>query len=221
MRADDVAHATLVALLLVAIVAVACRARREGFDGVAAGGPTPPFRQNRFNPYDVMHERLGQIRGERNDGYGQPALYELPRGLDRYHRAGADLLPRDIERAERDMWFGATPEGASPGSFNTELTSEPATETFAVHTPSPALNYQEVVTDLAVDPRTRESHMKWVQEMEPWSGTAKSVDNLDMETTLNFQGLRRPQAVVQNNPMMLTEITTEDLAVNPKFNFRG
>jgi hypothetical protein len=48
-----------------------------------------------------------------------------------------------------------------------------------------------------------------------------AVDDLEMENYLHFTGLARPQAVVQNQPLQLTEIDTYDLAHNKKFNFTG
>ena len=59
--------------------------------------------------------------------------------------------------------------------------------------------------------------------MKPWSGAAMIVDNMDeaMEAGTDFIGLRRPQAIVQHNPLQLTERDTYTYASNPKFNFKG
>jgi hypothetical protein len=58
--------------------------------------------------------------------------------------------------------------------------------------------------------------------MTPFSGTPTMVDNLDeaLEASINFTGLRRPQAVSQYNPTFVTEIDSRILAGNCPFNFR-
>ena len=49
------------------------------------------------------------------------------------------------------------------------------------------------------------------------------VDDMDeaLEASAHFTGLRRPQSVVQHNPLQLTERDSSTFASNPKFNFRG
>ena len=210
-------NAILVAILVVLVIIVAfmggcwLKGRDKGCDG---------FTNGQYNPYTVLNKQLDEIRGYRNDGFRQTPFYRLPRGLDRYHRAGAQISPEMVAEAEREQWYGATSSDNS-GQFNTELTQEPASDTVQYHTASPAIDYGAFVTDLVVDPRTRDNHQRWVEEMKPWSGTAMAVDDLDMENYVDFQGLRRPQAVVQYNPLQLTEIDTFDLAKNKKFNFQG
>ncbi len=223
------------ALLIALVTALAIAAiyhlggwGHEGFAGgaAAAGGCKPGATVHqrypcpRYNPYTVLNKQLDSIRGYRNDGYGQPPFYRHPRGLDAYHRAGAHLRPEDVAEAERMQWFTATSADCS-GSFNTELCAEPTTDVMQYHSAAPAIDYNSYVTDLIVDPRTADNHRRWVEEMKPWSGTAMKVDTLDMENYIDFQGLRRPQAVVQYNPLQLTEIDTFDLSVNKPFRFQG
>jgi len=224
MKSND---AVLVALLVVLVIIVAFQfgggKKKQGdCDGFTAGGASvhQKFPGGTYNPYTVLNKQLDVIRGYRNDGHNQPPFFRHPRGLDAYHRAGARLRPEQIAEAEREQWFAAT-ETDNSGSFNTELAQDPTSDTMQYHTPSPALDYDSFITDLVVDPRTRDNHRRWVEEMKPWSGTAMKVDDLDMENYIDFQGLRRPQAVVQYNPLQLTEIDTYDLAKNKKFNFRG
>ena len=172
------------------------------------------------NPYTVLNKHLDGIRGHRHDAYNQRPVHQHPRGLDRYHRSGADLKPEDIAEAERAQWYTAL--GADhTETFNPEMMHDIQADSMQYHTTSPALDYDTYVTDLVIDPRTRDNHRKWVEEMKPWSGTAMKVDDLDMENYVEFTGLRRPQAVVQHNPHQLTEIDSDDLAKNAKFNFKG
>jgi hypothetical protein len=238
MKAND---AILVALLVVLVIIVAFHGGSwmkgdhgcDGFAGGSCGADANPHQQytgSTHNPYTVLNQQLSEIRGFRHDGYNQPPFWRHPHGLDRYHRAGAHLKPEDISKAERSQWFSATgpethvlsaPACASAEHFNTEVAHDAASDSMQYHQPGPAIDYGEYVTDLVTDPRTRDNHRRWVEEMKPWSGTAMKVDTLDMENYVDFIGLRRPQAVVQYNPLQLTEIDTYDLAVNPKFNFKG
>jgi hypothetical protein len=224
--------AVLLALLVVLAIVLAYhfgggKKLLGGAEGFAAGGPgcaavhqqytagDPPY-----NPYMSLNKQLDAIRGYRNDGYNQPPMYSFPYGLDAYHRSGAYLRPEDLAEAEREAWFSALDADQS-GQFNTELAHEGFTDTMQYHTAAPALDYGSYVTDLVVDPRTRDNHQRWVEEMKPWSGVAMKVDNLEMDNYVDFIGLRRPQAVVQYNPLFITEIGPEDLAVNPPFRFTG
>lgn len=229
MKAKD---AILVALLVVLVIIVVYQGSKwmkgkgagsEGFDSDKSdslAAAHQPYPGGKYNPYTVLQKQLGEIRGYRNDGYDQPPFWRLPHGLDRYHRSGAWLKPEDIAEAERAQWYAAA-DAATTGNFNSELAHDAAKETFQAHEPQPGIDYASYITDLVVDPRTKDNHRRWVEEMKPWSGTAMKVDTLDMETYVDFIGLRRPQAVVQYNPLQLTEIDTYDLAVNPKFNFKG
>lgn len=224
-------EAILVAILVVLVIIVAfhggswIRGERasEGFAGAACGSGANPHQRypgSAHNPYTVLDKQLEEIRGYRNDGYAQPPWYRHPHGLDRYHLAGANVKPEMISAAEREQWFAAAGTERA-GHFNTEHMTSQAEDTMQYHSPIPDIDYGDYITDLVTDPRTRDNHKRWVEEMKPWSGTAMKVDNLDMENYVDFIGLRRPQAVVQYNPLQLTEIDTYDLAVNPKFNFRG
>jgi len=224
--------AILIALLVVFIVVLGYHflmkgGSKEGFGG---GQPAmftsftgakvpPPYQGGDFNPYTVLNKKLGEIRGYRNDGYDQPAFYTLPQGLDTYNHAGASIKPEMIAAAERQQWYAATNlESPSDGGVHEGFTDPGQYQTPAES--EDGMTHMDYITDLVVDPRTRDNHRRWVEEMQPWSGVAMKVDTLDMENYVDFRGLRRPQAVVQYNPMQLTEIDTADLAVNPKFNFR-
>jgi hypothetical protein len=222
MKSND---AILIALLVVLVIVVVCwgggwmkkRGRFDGFTTTQAA----PFEYGTYNPYTVLNQQLSEIRGYRNDGYNQKPFYELPQGLDRYHRSGADIKPEEVSRAERDAWYFA-PTRDHAGTFNTELIQDPTSDTMQFHDTSvPDIDYGTYITDLIIDPRTKDNHQRWVEEMRPWSGTATTVDTFDVEPYIDFIGLRRPQAVVQFNPLQLTEVDTYDISGNHKFNFQG
>ena len=228
MRTRD---AVLFAALVVLVVALLYYGRgwlssgsRDGFRGAntAYGNVHQQYPDGRWNPYTVLHKQLDTIRGYHNDGFRQPPFWRSPKGLDRYHRSGASMKPEMIAEAEREQWYAAAGTDQA-GHFNTELVQDPAKETFQYHTPNQAIDYGSYITDLIVDPRTKDNHERWVEEMKPWSGTAMAVDDLEeaQEATVDFIGLRRPQAVVQYNPLQLTERDTYTLSGNAKFNFKG
>lgn len=225
-------NALLFALLVVLVIIVASQGGVWGrrCDKFAAGepaapaqdNPLPKYRQGKFNPYTVLNTELDEERGSAPAGFNQPPFWRQPHGLDRYHRSGASVRPEQIAEAERDQWFSAV--GADrTGAFNTELGHDSQSDSMQYHTAQPNLDYNSLITDLVLDPRARENHRRWVEEMQPWSGTAMMVDDMDeaMEASTDFIGLRRPQAIVQYNPLQLTERDASTFVHNAKFNFKG
>jgi hypothetical protein len=223
--------AIIIALLVVLFIVVAYKmgwvakaktmmSSKAGFVNAYTGTAVPkPYQGGDYNPYTVLDKRLATIRGARpKDAYNQVPWFRLPGGLDAYHKAGATVKPSQIQSAEQQQWYAES--SAMTPAFNPEKAHEGFTSD-ADSAGGTGINYDDYVTDLVVDPRTRDNHRKWVEEMKPWSGVAMKVDNLDLEPDVNFIGLRRPQAVVQYNPLQLTEVDTSDLSVNSKFNFRG
>jgi hypothetical protein len=86
----------------------------------------------------------------------------------------------------------------------------------------PKGDYNSYVKSLVADERLQDNHNKWVNEMLPWSGTARNVDNIDeaMANSLSFVGLRRPQAILQSSDALFqTELDTSDLINNKPFRF--
>ena len=214
-----VLFALVIVLILVGAYVLVGQKKKAGEGYVAyTGAVVPkPYQGSTFNPYTVLNKKLSTVRGYRNDGYNQTPFYRRPRGIDAYHQAGATVKPEQIAAAERSAFYAPT-VAAGAGTFNPERAHEGFTDT---DDNVPGIDYDSYITDLVVDPRTRDNHRKWVEEMKPWSGVAMKVDNLEMDNYVDFIGLRRPQAVVQYNPMQLTEIDTNDLSSNSKFNFRG
>jgi hypothetical protein len=154
------------------------------------------------NPYAAAHRRL-----------------DAQRGQDRSRRAGGELRPEHFAEAEREQWYAAT-EADHTGAFDAEQAHSDAVQ---YHTTQPAIDYSSFITSQVVDPRTQSNHARWASEMKPWSGTAMVVDDMDeaLEASTHFTGLRRPQAIVQNNPLQLTEQDSRTFSGNSKFNFKG
>jgi hypothetical protein len=234
MKPND---AIMVALLVVLVVVVIHygQSNRSGFAALPPGGAYATtghqaYDPGSYNPYTVLNKQIGLLRGAKHDAYGQPPLWEQPHGLDRYHRSGASIKPEMIAAAERDAWFtpdtpeeGGASEGFDPGDTGMMATSATTADPSRSSDPKPSMDYGGYIADLIVDPRTRDNHAKWVEEMGPWSGGPMIVDNMDeaMEATTHFVGLRRPQPVAQYNPLQLTERDTMTFISNNKFNFRG
>ena len=183
------------------------------------------------NPYTVLHKQLDISRGVRGDGYNQPGPINMGNQVT-HNPYGRNYSAEDLSKTEMGAWFANTDTGAATdvmlmaqsgsGSMGAENKSnfesfDSGTEDFT----DPRADYGSYVTNLIVDPRTQDNHSKWVDEMKPWSGTARKVDTLEVENYVDFRGLRRPQAVVQHNPMMLTEVDSHDLSKHNKFNFQG
>lgn len=196
-------------------------------------------------PWSALHRRMDLVRGYKGDGYRQPSGVDTAEGLaarrrsgatvkidsiegfaggregfDTYHRAGSALNPEAMNEAERSAWTAVTEAEGAKG-FNAETVHDSTGDAMQYHSTEPPIDYDAYITDLVVDPRTRENHSKWATEMLPFSGTAMTVDNLDeaMEATIDFRGLRRPQMVAQYNPLQVTERDTSTLAGNRKFTF--
>ena len=125
-----------------------------------------------------------------------------------------------IADAEREAWYAAD---ADVEKFATDPAAASHTADSVIGGDSGGLDYVRYTTDMIVDPRMQENHRKWVEEMGPWSGALRNVDNLDeaLESSTHFTGLQRPQAVPVYNPTQVTELGPEIFAGNHKFRFNG
>lgn len=119
----------------------------------------------------------------------------------------APAQPDAIAAAEREAWFeegaDSDPQAPAPGHDHD----------FAAYT-----------LGLVADARMLENQKRWVEEMKPWAGTARRVDDMAeaLEASTHFLGLRRPQAVaVPGYGLQVTEQDSATFAANPAFNFRG
>lgn len=95
-------------------------------------------------------------------------------------------------------------------------------DTYQYPTDNAEIDYERYIKEKNIDKRTFDNQLRWVEEMKPWSATTvKVVDrDLDLEATLPFWGLRRPQATNQGEyQYQVTEIDKSDLLRNEPFNF--
>lgn len=161
----------------------------------------------------MLNHQLDMARGMRSDGFRQEPAYRNVNMMAAHANSGASVNPSQIARAEQEQWMMSH-------AYDAEKAFSASSDD--VHG-GKDMDYGSYVTNLIVDPRTASNHKKWVDEMKPWSGTATTVDDLEeaMEATTNFVGLRRPQPIVQYNPLQLTEQDSFTFISNPKFNFRG
>lgn len=135
--------------------------------------------------------------------------------------ATAGLAPEDIAEAEREAWQGVASE-FDAGGYNPERANDAASDAMQHHERTPQLDYGAYLSDMVIDPRTRQHHQEWVKDMKPWSQTSTKIAEFDIEPSVDFLGLRRPQAVYQSpSALFVTERDATDFADNPKFNFRG
>lgn len=219
--------AVLVVAAIVVIVAVMKKKKKEPararFTPARVAGDAGYYKQlasaYKKAPYAAIQNAIGEVRGRPD---AKDLLLDGPGPLEDVQRSMALLTPEDLMAAERSAWAVASErEMAAP--YNVEKMTDLAADTLQAYETSPAIDYQTMVTDIVLDPRTRENHRQWVGEMQGWSGTTTmKVDTLEPELYLDWRGLRMPQAGVgQYNPLQLTEVDDTDLAKNRDFRFQG
>jgi hypothetical protein len=202
---------------------------------------------NASNPYGVLNNQLDGIRGK----YGGDIGRKHPlagKGLLNHYRSGDSKTPRDMRNDFLSNWFGAdeseekkTEEGKKESMVSGAVSDESEISDAAAIGAADAAaslgistcqddklagqlgtgDYNAYVTEVIADDRMLQNHAEWVKEVKPFSQTSMVIREFDIEPSINFVGLRRPQAVAVYNPTQLTELSPEDLAPNPKFDFRG
>lgn len=179
-------------------------------------------------------QQRGKIRND-SAGYGaqrQPHPYDVAvhdarlktfNARDHGRAAASVMTPQRLAAAELTAWGD---DSEQPGSGYERFTPQ-------IGGPAPPKreeNWNELVTNLAIDPRTREQHKQWVNEVGPYSQGSFSPDNLDEAVAVNAahgQGIYafRRNAVAQG-PCTL-QITEADAKLYDKefapvsFNDRG
>lgn len=218
------AEGITIALLAVLVIIVLHQAHKKKNDGrvenlVAAPGPSDMWARASSAPYTSIQNSIGLVRGNPD---AKDILMQGRPAMNAYTRSSADVRPEDMMAAERASWVQAAEQDRT-APYNTEKMTDMAQDTMQHFEAAPALDYQTMITDLVVDPRTKMNHNEWVNEMQGWSGTTTmKVDNFEPELYLTWQGLRMPQAGVgQFNPLQLTEVDDTDLAKNKPFRFNG
>lgn len=154
-------------------------------------------------------------------GGPRPSMQPRQTNLSQRGLAQSGVDPDRIAEAEREAWYASDASTDAFASDPAMASGRADDATFGGA--AEGMDYSRYTTDQVVDPRMRENHRKWVEEMGPWSGSTRNIDNLDeaMEASSHFLGLRRPQMVPVDNPTQVTELGPEHYAGNAKFNFRG
>jgi hypothetical protein len=140
-------------------------------------------------------------------------------GNNNYDNANRSHFKADkLALAEAEMYYDIL-NTINPGHFNSETIYECSKEISDYYKPSEPFDNTAYITDMIVDDRIRQNHNDWVSEVTPWAGTATIIGATEFSAGdyLNFQGLRRPRGVKQEDPWQITEIDEEQLADNKPF----
>ena len=201
MKSNDAILVSLLVLLVIIVAYQGCnwtKDRNDSRGGYEPRGGCDGFRSRDYSPRAVLGKQLSSLEGVRN-----------PSRLAAHHKSGAATSPEKIAEAEREMWLAAT-ESANTGGFDTFAGQNTASDTTQYHEAGPGIAYNEYITDLVLDDRTKENHTKWANEMKPWSATTMKVDNMDEALAMSTHrvgiGAFALNAPVQYNPTQLTEI---------------
>lgn len=161
---------------------------------------------------------INAMRGMRHDGYNQPHPVKNADLAKNYNCWSA--TPDDLTQAQRNAWFEITSNGEN-SQFNPEC---PDTQ----HMSGSSLNYQDALVDLVADPRMRQQHSNWSNEVAPKSQTAMRVDDMDEASAMssyNGHGLytfRHAAPCQSDNKLFVTEEDPESFAKHTtKFTFGG
>lgn len=138
---------------------------------------------------------------------------------DNFDNAKKSQLKIDrLAQAELEMYYDQT-NSMNPGHFDTEHMTNSNDDTMQYHKKTEPFDHNSYLTDMIVDEHIRKNHMKWVEEVKPWAGTASMIapNEFSAGDYISFQGLRRPRGVQQINPYQITEIDEEQLEDNKPF----
>jgi hypothetical protein len=125
-----------------------------------------------------------------------------------------NLISGKISTAEQEMWL------ANRNDPSIAIDSNLGASSYANNNPN--ADYSAYINSLVADNRMIDNHKKWVNEMTPWSGTARNVDNIEeaLSNSTHWLGLRRPQPIAQGSEaLFLTELGPTNFINNPKFIF--
>jgi hypothetical protein len=164
-----------------------------------------------FEANATQHVQPSQ-QSQHNAYRAQPPRHNLPKKSD---AEKAKFDPESflaMEQSHRNLVSSRQPHHYEPEQHGNNST----------HGSIGDMDFNSYITDQVADPKVRENHKKWVNEIKPWAGTAtRTNDDMReaMEASVHFVGLRRPQAVKQYNPHQVTEVDESTFTGNKKFNF--
>lgn len=223
MDAAPLLYATIIVAAVIAIYLVMRPAHHGAHDAHGTHGQKshfasdmPPVLSQDFRTQRAAHEKiLDSVRGNPDAASIRDAL------LSKYNadrRQGSNVRVEDIAEAERAVW-DSSHDSDGTAAYDPVAGATTSGDALQYHAKGPVIDYDGYIAKLIMDDRTRDNHAKWVKEMRPWSGAIHNVDTFSTGNYLSWRGLRRPQAVVQVNPLFVTETSPDDLAENKKFNF--
>lgn len=144
---------------------------------------------------------------------------KMENNVDNFDNAKKSQIKIDrLAQAELEMYYDQT-YSVNPGHFNTEHMVNNNEATVSYHKKAEPFDHNSYLTDMIVDENIRKNHMKWVEEVKPWAGTASIIapNEFSAGDYISFQGLRRPRGVQQIDPYQITEIDEEQLEENRPF----
>ena len=169
----------VIALLTVLVIVVIVQGKRKAPADTMVGkrkermvrgpGPTDVWAQTYGAPYTSIQNAIGRVRGNPE---AKNILLQGRPAFQAFNRSSGDLRPEDLMAAERAAWaLAAEQDRVAP--YDIEKMTNPSEDTMQHFETAPALDYQAMITDLVVDPRTRMNHSQWVNEMRGWTGQRK------------------------------------------------
>jgi hypothetical protein len=232
MSGNAIALAAICVLVVVVIYQYSNNNNNNGGNGLAATMP-PAAAGAAYQDPRLQGDPRGQW-GPRNDPWDPHtgpwssfAANQQQRTWPNSKMSQRGLAQSGVDRdriadAEREAWYSS---GADVETFATDPSSGNYSADPSSSGDPSGMDYARYTTDSIVDPRMRENHRKWVEEMGPWSGSLRPNDVDDMnealEASTHFSGLRRPQQVPVDNPTQVTELGPEHYSGNGKFRFNG
>lgn len=229
-------EAVIIVLIIVVIVALAVRGRQTGlgFVGEAkvVGGKlekrvsslisgTGPQGQQDYQNFAALGQETAAENARILNRTGVPnyaagfGSSRPPHPHDVATRNGSYISPERVAEAERNAW--------APYSATATPHYDVRKGTYAGNDLVQQMgHYQEgdwaqQLSDLALDPRTREQHNQWVDEVGPFSQTAFSVDNLDEAVAMaqprqGITAFRSLAPAQSSSSLFVTELGPDDHA---------
>jgi len=169
----------LIALVIVLIAVLAYQSRNKIY---RVAGRYDGFAGDPGGAYSIRTEANNRIqaRAEERNGYRSHDIGDLTE----FYRRGYNVTPEILSEAERSSWYSASPHNAIR-DYDIAKSSHPGEDLVQYHQPGPAIDYQNHLTDIILDPRTKANHDKWAKEVMPFSQTAMVVDDMDEAVYMN------------------------------------
>lgn len=215
LSADNTVHAVIIIILLFAIIQYYRQnqsAKRHGHRERFADRSPSPCRSCAHSPQSGVHPRE-LLNNQLDDLRGRSPAHHAPRARWRHRMP----VPQSSISLDPDT----TMHNLRDPQTNDDRIASAEQEQWA--TPGSSYDHMASITDLVVDPRTKEQHRQWTNNMSPFSGRPMMVDNMEEAFAQShpFTGFSRPRSVVQNNPLQVTEADHSTFSDSRRVVFNG